>query len=59
MANCLDMKKTNLRALRLRKETVQLLTSTQLAYLAGGKPPSNDLTLCLTVKTCVSFEFSC
>jgi hypothetical protein len=46
------------RTLVLRKDTIQVLAAKDLEVVAGGIE-SNTLTLCLTVKTCVSFEFAC
>ena len=50
--------KTRQRTLVLRKDTIQVLAAKELEAVAGGVE-SNTLTLCLTVKTCASFEFAC
>ena len=47
------------RALVLRKETIQALSSKDLEAVAGGVESRTIPTLCLTVKTCASFEFAC
>ena len=54
------MKKTIQRNkhLVLDKVTVKNLSTQQLDGVAGGVE-SNTLTLCLTRKTCASYEFSC
>jgi hypothetical protein len=54
------MKKHNTRERRLvlKKDTMQVLASSNLEVVVGGA--SNTLpTLCLTVRTCASFEFAC
>lgn len=51
---------TRPRALVLAKETIHVLSSTDLTVVIGGAPWSAGPTACpLTVKTCVSFEFAC
>ena len=47
------------RRLVLRKEAIQVLVEHQLEAVAGGVESNTVPTLCLTVKTCVSFEFAC
>ena len=54
------MKKHSLqRRLILAKESIQLLTSKDLEAVNGGIESKTIPTLCLTVKTCASFEFAC
>jgi hypothetical protein len=55
------MKKHNarLRRLILQKEAIQVLSSSNLEGVAGGIESKTIPTLCLTIKTCVSFEFAC
>lgn len=55
------MKKHNARrrTLVLHKEIVHLLSSKQLDAVHGGVESKTSPTLCLTVKTCASFEFAC
>jgi hypothetical protein len=55
------MKKHNTRQRRLvlQKEAIQLLSTTRLEAVAGGVESHTIPTLCLTVKTCASFEFAC
>jgi hypothetical protein len=50
---------TSRRRLVLHKEAIQLLSTTQLQAVGGGIESRTIPTLCLTVKTCVSFEFQC
>jgi hypothetical protein len=54
------MKKANIRQrkLVLAKEAIQILSTHHLEAVGGGVE-SNTLTLCLTKKTCASFEFAC
>lgn len=47
------------RRLVLHKEAIQVLAAQQLDGVAGGVESKTVPTLCLTVKTCVSFEFNC
>lgn len=47
------------RTLVLHKETIQALSANDLAAVAGGVESNTIPTLCLTVKTCASFEFAC
>jgi hypothetical protein len=56
-----QMKKHNTtqRRLVLHKEAIQTLSLRQLDAAIGGIESHGPLTLCLTVKTCVSFEFAC
>lgn len=54
------MKKHNTRQRRLvlQKDTMQVLATSDLGVVIGGA--SNTIpTLCLTVRTCASFEFAC
>jgi hypothetical protein len=55
------MKKHNTRQRRLvlQKEAIQVLATTRLEAVAGGVESNTIPTLCLTVKTCASFEFAC
>jgi hypothetical protein len=55
------MKKHNIaqRRLVLRKEAIQTLSLRDLDAAVGGVESHGPLTLCLTVKTCASFEFAC
>jgi hypothetical protein len=55
------MKKHNAkhRKLVLRKEAISVLAPSQLEDVAGGIESRTLPTLCLTVKTCASFEFAC
>ena len=55
------MKKNNAkhRKLVLRKEAISVLAPNQLDAVAGGIESKTIPTLCLTVKTCASFEFAC
>lgn len=55
------MKKHNHRprTLVLRKETIQVMKQSELTAVAGGVESNTLPTLCLTVRTCVSFEFAC
>ena len=50
---------TRHRKLVLRKEAITVLVPGQLEAVAGGIESKTLPTLCLTVKTCVSFEFAC
>lgn len=43
----------------LQKEAIFVLTTSQLEAVGGGVESNTLPTLCLTVKTCVSFEFAC
>jgi hypothetical protein len=54
------MKKAQIRQrkLVLQKEAIQVLSTPHLEAVGGGIE-SNTLTLCLTRKTCASFEFAC
>jgi hypothetical protein len=47
------------RRLVLQKEAIQVLATSQLEAVGGGVESNTLPTLCLTVKTCVSFEFAC
>ena len=47
------------RKLVLHKEAISVLAPSQLEEVAGGIESKTVLTLCLTVKTCASFEFAC
>jgi len=49
---------TQKRKLVLQREAIQVLSTNHLEAAVGGIE-SNTLTLCLTKKTCVSFEFAC
>src|SRR6185295_20409382 len=49
--------KTRQRTLVLHKEAIQILSSKQLDAVAGAVESNTIPTLCLTVKTCASFEF--
>jgi hypothetical protein len=54
--------KTPQRTLVLRKETLQVLSSSRLALVAGGAPWSEkpEAGGCpFTPKTCASLEFAC
>jgi len=55
------MKKRNLRQRRLvlQKEAIQVLATSNLKAVFGGIESNTIPTLCLTVKTCASFEFQC
>jgi hypothetical protein len=55
------MKKHTIRQRRLvlHKEAIQVLASNELGAVVGGIESKTIPTLCLTVKTCVSFEFAC
>jgi hypothetical protein len=55
------MKKHNTlhRKLILHRDTLQVLASKDLESVAGGIQSNTIPTLCLTVKTCASFEFAC
>lgn len=55
------MKKSNLRPrkLVLQKESIQVLSTSHLEAAIGGVESNTLPTLCLTKKTCVSFEFAC
>ena len=55
------MKKSNIRQrkLVLQKEAIQVLSTNHLEAAIGGVESNTLPTLCLTRKTCVSFEFSC
>ena len=50
---------TQPRRLTLRKEAIQLLATQSLDAVVGGIESHTVPTICLTVKTCASFEFSC
>ena len=50
---------TQRRRLTLRKEAIQLLATPDLDAVVGGVESHTVPTVCLTVKTCASFEFSC
>jgi len=50
---------TRNRRLALQKDTIQVLGSNDLSAVAGGIESRTIPTVCLTVKTCVSFEFAC
>ena len=50
---------TQRRKLVLRKEAISVLAPGQLEAVAGGIESKTVPTFCLTVKTCVSFEFAC
>jgi hypothetical protein len=50
---------TQPRRIVLRKEVIQLLTNHNLEAVVGGIESRTIPTLCLTVKTCASFEFAC
>ena len=52
-------KQTNHRKLVLRKEAISVLAPDQLQDIAGGVESKTIPTLCLTVRTCASFEFAC
>jgi hypothetical protein len=47
------------RKLVLRKEAISVLAPHQLEDVAGGIESKTIPTLCLTIKTCASFEFAC
>ena len=47
------------RRLILQKEAIHILVGHELEAVAGGIESRTVPTLCLTVKTCVSFEFAC
>jgi hypothetical protein len=47
------------RKLVLRKEAISVLAPNQLDGVAGGIESKTIPTLCLTIKTCASFEFAC
>ena len=47
------------RKLVLRKEAISVLAPNQLEDVAGGIESKTIPGLCLTVKTCASFEFAC
>ena len=55
------MKKANIRQrkLVLHKEAIQILSTYRLEAVGGGVESNTLPTLCLTKKTCVSFEFAC
>ncbi|HEY0986546.1 MAG TPA: class I lanthipeptide [Kofleriaceae bacterium] len=55
------MKKSNIqhRKLVLHKEAIQVLSTRHLEAAIGGVESNTLPTLCLTRKTCVSFEFAC
>jgi hypothetical protein len=50
---------THQRRLVLQKEAIQVLSTTRLEGVIGGIESKTIPTLCLTVKTCASFEFAC
>ena len=52
-------KHTNRRKLVLRKEAISVLAPNQLEDVAGGIESKTIPTICLTIKTCASFEFAC
>lgn len=47
------------RKLVLRKEAISVLAPDQLGEVAGGIESKTIPTLCVTIKTCASFEFAC
>ena len=47
------------RKLVLRKEAISVLAPDQLEDVAGGIESKTIPTICLTVRTCASFEFAC
>jgi hypothetical protein len=47
------------RRLVLQKEAIQVLSTTELQAVGGGIESKTIPTLCLTIKTCASFEFAC
>jgi hypothetical protein len=47
------------RKLVLRKEAISVLAPGQLEDVAGGIESRTIPTICLTIKTCASFEFAC
>lgn len=47
------------RRLVLEKDTIQILASNDLEAVIGGIESKTLPTLCLTVRTCASFEFAC
>ena len=47
------------RRLILQKEAIQVLASRELEAIHGGIESKTIPTLCLTIKTCASFEFAC
>ena len=51
--------KTQKRTLVLHREAIQILSSQQLDAVVGAVESNTIPTLCLTVKTCASFEFAC
>lgn len=55
------MKKHTIRhkRLALQKEAIQTLSTSNLEAVAGGVESNTIPTLCLTIKTCASFEFAC